>query len=92
MRERREPLDRDVGELVLLTLHGEWIPDLVLQPAEVELGDDLLGGAVPDAKQRLDQAALDHLVDHAEVFEHLQRRGMGGRRARHLVDRALGLE
>ena len=83
---------RHGGELVLLALHGERVGRLVLEAAEVELGDDGPGLAVPDAEQRLDQAALDHLIDHAEAGEHLQRRGVGGRRPRHVHDARLGLE
>ena len=92
VRKRAQPRDRHGGELVLLALHGERVGRLVLQAAEVELGDDGLGLAVPDAEQRLDQAALDHLIDHAEAGQHLQRRGVGGRRPRHVHDARLGLE
>ena len=87
-----QPLDRHAGELVLLALHREWVGRFVLEHAEIEFGDDLLARAVPDAEQRLDQTALDDLVDHAEPGQHFQRRGVGGRRARHVVDFGLGLE
>ena len=87
-----QPLDRHAGQLVLLALHREWIGRLVLEYPEIEFGDDLLARAVPDAKQRLDQTALDDLVHHAEPGQHFQRRRVGGRRARHVVDFGLGLE
>ena len=92
VRKFLQPLDRHAGELVLLALHGERVGRLVLEDAEIEFGDDLLARAVPDAEQRLDQAALDHLVDHAEPGQHFQRRGVGGCRARHVVDLGFGLE
>jgi hypothetical protein len=42
VRKSAQPRDRHLGELVLLALHRERVGRLVLQPAEVELGDDLL--------------------------------------------------
>ena len=92
VRERLQPFDRHGGELVLLALHGEGVGRLVLEDAEIELGHDLHALAVPDAEQRLDIAARDHLIDHAEPGQHLQGRGVGGRGARHVVDPRVGLE
>ena len=90
--QRAEPLQRDRGELVLLALHHIGVARVVLQPAKIELGDNLAARAVPDAESRFDQAATDHVVDHSELFQHLQGCGMRGRGPRAVVDAAIGLE
>ena len=51
------------GELVLLALHDEGKARVVFQHAEIEFGDHLAAGAVPDAKLRLDQTAPDDFLD-----------------------------
>jgi hypothetical protein len=80
------------ASFVLLALYGERVGRLVLQPAEIEFRDDGPRLAVPDAEQRFDQAALDHLVDHAETRQHFERGGVRGGGPRHVHDVGLRLE
>jgi hypothetical protein len=77
---------------VLLALDHMGMAGVVLEPAEIELDDDLAAGAIPDAEFRLDQAAPRHLLDEAERFQHLERGRMGGRGARAVIDAGVGLE
>src|SRR3984957_3523051 len=85
-------LDRHGSELVLLELHDEGIARVILQDAEIELGDHFAGGAIPDPKFGLDQAARDDVVDEAQSVEDFKRRRMRGRGAWIVVDPLLGLE
>src|ERR1700722_19088802 len=85
-------LDRHGSELVLLELHDEGIARVILQDAEIELGDQFAGGAIPDPEFGLDQTARDDVVDETQAVEDFQRRGVGGRGARIVVDPLLGLE
>src|ERR1700730_2429011 len=87
-----EPLDRHVGELVLLALHDVRIARVIFQQAKVELGDHLAGGAVPNAESRFDEATLRALLDQPQPLQHFQRRRVRGRGARQVVDLRLGLE
>ena len=80
-------VDCHFSKLVLLALDGEWKTCVVLQDAEIEFSDELAGGAIPGAKQWLDQAP-DHLVGQAQIIEHLQSGGVRRGRARHVVDAA----
>ena len=92
MSKPAKALDRHVGELVLLALHDEGVARVVLQDAEIELGDHFAGGAIPDPEFGLDQTARDDVVDEAEAVEDFKRRRVGGRGARIVVDPLLGLE
>src|ERR1700730_11489960 len=92
MREHAKALDRQGGELVLLALHDEGVARVILQDAEIELGDQFAGGAIPDPEFGLDQPACDDVADEAEAFENFKRRRMRGRGARIVVDPLLGLE
>ena len=85
-------VEGDHGQLVLLALDDVRITGIVPQHSEIELDDDLAAGAIPDAEPGLDQAAPGYLLDQAETFQHLQRRGMRGRCPRAVVDTRLGLE
>ena len=92
MSKPAEALDGHVGELVLLALHDERVAGVVLQDAEIELGDHFASGAIPDPEFGLDQTARDDVVDEAKAVEDFKRRRMGGRGARIVVDPLLGLE
>src|SRR5215475_903245 len=92
MREAAQTLDRHIGELVLLALNDIGKARVVREQAEVELGDDLAGRAVPDAKLRLDQAAPDDLVDEPQLVQHFQGRRVGGGGARAVIDARFRLE
>src|ERR1700688_818245 len=92
MGQPAKALDRHSGELVLLALHDERVARVVLQDAEIELGDQFPRGAIPDPEFGLDQTARDDVVDKAQSFEDFKRRRMGGRGARIVVDPLLRLE
>src|SRR5580658_664325 len=92
MSKPAETLDRHSGELVLLALHDEGVAGVVLQDAEIELGDQFTGGAIPDPEFGLDQTARHDVVDEAQAVEDFKRRRVGGRGARIVVDPLLGLE
>ncbi len=92
MSKPAKALDRHGGELVLLALHDERVARVILQDAEIELGDQFAGGAIPDPEFGLDQTARDDVIDEVQSFEDFQRRRVGGRGARIVVDPLLGLE
>src|ERR1700688_4977749 len=92
MSEPAKALDRHSGELVLLALHDKGVARVVLQDAEIELGDQFPRGAIPDPEFGLDQTARDDVVDEAQSFEDFKRRRVGGCGAGIVVDPLLGLE
>lgn len=92
MGEAAKALDGHIGELVLLALHDEGVPGVILQDAEIELGDHFARGAIPDPEFGLDQTARDDVVDEAQAVEEFKRRRVRGRGARIVVDPLLGLE
>src|SRR5580704_9943026 len=92
MSKPAKALDRHGGELVLLALHDERVARVVLQDAEIELGDHFAGGAIPDPEFGLDQTARDDVVDEVQALEDFKRRRMSRRGARIVVDPLLGLE
>jgi hypothetical protein len=92
VRERAQPLDRQIGELVLLILNGEGITRVVLEVAKIKFGHKLADRPVPDPEERLDQPAANDLLDESKVLEHLQCRGMRGCRPWRVVDLAVSLE
>ena len=92
MSKPAKALDGHIGELVLLALHDEGVARVVLQDAEIELGDHVARGAIPDPEFGLDQTARDDVVDEAQAVEEFKRRRMRGRGARIVVDPLLGLE
>src|SRR5580704_11569108 len=57
MSKAAKALDRHRGELVLLALHDEGVARVVLQDAEIELGDYFARSAIPDPEFWLDQPA-----------------------------------
>ncbi len=77
------------GHLVLLVLQREGIAELVPHQVEIEFGNHVVGDAIMEAIGVRDQSERDDLFCHAELVEHLQRRGMDRRRA--LLDRRLRL-
>ena len=58
----------------------------------VELRDPRPAVAIPELEVAADQALVDELVDEAEAVDVLERRRVGGRRARVVVDLAGGLD
>src|SRR6185503_15145144 len=62
------------------------------QAREVEFGDELERRAVPELKRARDEADAQVFVDQAELGEDLERRRLGGRGARAVVDPLLFLE
>jgi hypothetical protein len=77
---------------VLLGLHHEGIRGLAREPLEVEFGDQLGLRAVPELEGARDQPDAQVFVDQAELGEDLERRRLGGRSARAVVDALLRLE
>ena len=92
MGKSAKALDRHRGELVLLALHDERVARVMLQDAEIELGDHFASGAIPNSEFGLDQTARDDVVDEAQAVEDFKRRRVRGRGARIVVDSLLGLE
>ena len=75
-----QDVDDDTVELVLLGLHPVGVAGVVLQDAEVPLGDDAARGVavLPDGA---DYALGDQRLDHAELVQHVEGRRVEGRGA-----------
>jgi len=87
--ERPHAGDRHIGKLVLLGLDDEGEAGVVLQDVMIEFADHPPARPVPELEHAGDQAAIDELVDQAELGDHLQGRRMGRRGARagdHVVE------
>jgi hypothetical protein len=92
VRQRLQPTEGYIGQLVLLALHDIRIARVILQHSEIELGNDGAAGTIPDAELGFDQAPPGHLFHQSEIFENLERGSVGGGRPRAVIDTGLRFE
>src|SRR6185436_19289719 len=90
--QRSQPIEGNIGQLVLLALHDIGIARVVLQHSEIEFGDDGAANTIPDAEFGFDQTTPGHLFHQTEIVQYLERGGVGGRRTRTVVDPGLRFE
>ena len=92
VRQHLQPTEGYIGQLVLLALHDIRKARVILQHSEIEFGDDGAAGTIPDAELGFDQAPPGHLFHQSEIFENLERGGVGGGRPRAVIDTGLRFE
>jgi hypothetical protein len=87
-----QAFDREVDQLVLFALHDERIGRVAREHRVIELGYQLAGRTVPELKRTRHEAARNQVVDQPYIGQHFQRRRMGGRGARRLINRRISLK
>ena len=82
IRTRREPIESDLYQLVLLRLDDERESCVVSQDVVIEAGDECPRRLIPKVDVAGDHSDAEKVVHDAQRLDHLERRGMEGRRPR----------
>src|SRR5262249_24571612 len=90
--KRAQPLEQELGGLELLALHDEGMACVVLEDRVIELGDELAGRPIPELEDWRDESYPRHVIGKSVVLEQIERRRMGGGRARVGLQRGVLVE
>ena len=82
VRQLAHAVENELGGFELFALDDEGMLRVVLEDGMVEFGDLLAARPVPELEDRRHQTDTRHVVGEAIVGQQIERRGMGGRRAR----------